>query len=809
MGRICKISGLILFFTFAGCGISISQQALVRGIVTDSIGRPIEAVSISLLNTSAGTYSSKSGEYALYLPGINREYIIVFSHLGYRTERRNIKFAKPETIINIRLFENIIGIGEITVRSERRNDKGNLIPIPVKDINLLPAPSGNFEAVLRTIPGVYANNELSGQYSVRGGNFDENIVYINDNEVFRPFLVRSGQQEGLSSINPDLVASVGFSSGGFSTEYGDKMSSVLDIDYKKPEAGKGSVNLGLLTSSAHYEGLSKNRKLSFLIGIRYKSSRFMLNTLDTKGDYQPVFADIQSLISYRTGERSVISLLSTVASNTYNFIPQSRESTFGSDVIAYRLYVLFEGGERDLYRVWNNVLSWEYNGSNNFSHKIIVSAFRTNEKESFDIRGWYSLYTLDQDKGSENLTDSLLNIGIGSRLNHARNTLSADIFSLSYKGEKKIGAGKLNWGLRARNDNFNDRMKEWTLVDSAGYSVPGNKESITMASLIMSANKLSNWIYESYLQTSVIFFAGTGKVSLNAGLRSVYDSYTDEFLLSPRVSAGYDPGKNVSFHIAGGFYYQPPFYREMRYPDGSLNPDIKSQKSVHLVLGMKYFFKAWGRPFALSTEIYNKSLSNIIPYRVDNVRIIYSGENSARGFSRGMEFHVNGEFVKDAESWISLSLMDSKLEIPSKNSGRFPSPSDQTVNVNIFFQDYLPSYPAWRAHLNISYVTGIPVISPYNEKYGEYHRLPPYRRVDLGITKVIRGKNVSPKNSKLLRYFDELYAGFEIFNLLDINNTISYYWIKTVNNMSGDSRQFAVPNYLTGRSLNLKLSASF
>jgi hypothetical protein len=804
-----KISGFILLIITLSGEIALSQQARIKGIVTDSINNPIETASISLSGTTTGTYTDKSGSYLLYIPSGNNELTIVFSHVGYKTQRKNIRSDQQEIIVNITLSEEITGISEVTVSSGRNAFSSTLMRIPVKDIRLLPSASGSFEAILKTMPGVSSNNELTSQYSVRGGNFDENLVYVNDVEIFRPFLIRSGQQEGLSFINSDLIASVKFSSGGFSAMYGDRMSSVLDITYRKPVSQKGSVNPGLLTSSVHYEGVSKNQRLSYLIGMRYKSSRLMLKTLDSKGNYRPVFADIQSLINFKTGNRSNLSFLTTFSSNTYNFIPQSRESSFGNEATAYRLYVLFEGGEKDKYNTWNNVLTWELNEKDNFNQKIIISAFNSSEKESFDIRGWYSLNSLDKEYGSENISDSLMNIGIGSWLSHARNRLSVNIFSAAYKGEKKWDKGSLNWGLKIRNDNFNDKIKEWTMVDSAGYSIPSNSVSLLMTSLIKSENSLNNWLYDTYIQGSKHFLAGYHKVSLNAGVRALYDSFTKEFLISPRGSAAIEAGKNMSLYLSGGVYCQPPVYREMRYPDGSLNRQIKSQKSIHTVLGMNYYFKAWGRPFSLTTEIYNKVLSDIIPYKLDNVRILYSGENSAKGYSRGIDFHLTGEFVPGAESWISLSLMDSKLEIPSRNIGQFPSPSDQTFNMNIFFQDYLPGYPTWRAHINIAFVTGIPVISPYNDRYNEFHRLPSYRRADLGITKIIKGGNSAFTGGKLLKYFDNVFAGVEIFNLLDINNTISYLWIKTVNNMDGQMRQFAVPNYLTGRSLNFRLSATF
>lgn len=799
---------LILLFSFNIHGFSY-QQTTVKGIVIDSVGHPLESVSISLLNTTKGTYTDKQGTFSLSIFTDSTEYTIVFSLVGYKTEKRIIKCDREFLTVNVTLYEDIKKIKDITIRSDRSIVEPSLTNIPIKNIHLLPSASGSFEAILKTMPGVSSNNELSSQYSVRGGNFDENLVYVNDIEIYRPFLIRSGQQEGLSFINSDLTSSIRFSTGGFSATYGDKMSSVLDINYKKPVLNSGSVNLGLLTSSLHYEGISKNRKFSYLFGTRYKSSRLMLKTLDAKGDYQPVFADIQSLLSYRTGDNSILSLLGTYSSNTYNFMPQSRVSNFGNEAKAYQLYVLFNGAEKDRYQAWNVVLSWEFSDNKMNRHKILFSSFGTNEKESFDIRGSYSLNNLDKNAGSENFSDSIMNIGIGSWLSHARNRLSANIQSLTYKGEKRWNKNTITWGLRIRSEKLIDKIKEWYRVDSAGYTIPRNLSDLNMTSLVLSENNLCKWSLESYLQSNTSFTLGSGTLSLNAGIRGFHDSFSEEMLFSPRVLTKLMVTENLSFHLSGGIYFQPAFYKEMHYLDGSLNHSIKSQKSFHTVLGMSYDFQGWTRPFRLTTELYNKILSNIIPYRLDNVRIIYSGENIARGYSRGIDIRLNGEFVPEAESWVSLSLMDSELEIPSKSPGKFPSPSDQTLSLNLFFQDYLPGYPSYRAHITIAFATGIPIISPYNDRFDQYHRLPSYRRVDLGMTKIIKSRHSLLPAGSPLRIFDEVIAGLEIFNLLDINNTISYFWIRTVNNLSGESRQFAVPNYLTGRSLNLKLSATF
>jgi hypothetical protein len=535
----------------------------------------------------------------------------------------------------------------------------------------------------------------------------------------------------------------------------------------------------------------------------------MLKTLDSKGDYQPVYADIQSLVNFRTGKRSDLSLLLAYASNTYNYIPQSRTSNFGTESLAYQLYVLFEGREKDRYGTMNSVLTWEATDGIGLKHKFIFSSFSSNEKESFDIMGYYSLSALDKNAGSENFSDSIMNIGIGNFHDHARNRLTSTIFSAGYKGEKNFGQVRIVWGLHARNDRFDDRIREWTKVDSAGYSIPYNPSELKVSSLISASNQTEKWQYDGYTEVSGTRSTGAGLLSLNAGVRGLYSTFTDEFLVSPRISAGLKTSGNLLFRLATGMYVQPPFYREMRFPDGTLNYNIKSQRSFHTVFGVTYNFRAWERPFVLSGEIYNKVLRNIIPYRIDNVRLIYSGENSAEGYSRGIDIRLNGEFVPDAESWISISLMDSELKIPEVSDESFPAPYDQTFSTNIYFQDYLPGYPAWRAHINIAYATGIPVVSPFNDRYDQYRRLPAYRRVDLGITRIIKGKYSNIRSGSFLNHFREIQAGLEIFNLLDINNTVSYFWVNTINNLSGKSRHFAVPNYLTGRSLNIRITASF
>lgn len=809
MGRLVKISFLLFFILSRGEICFSFQQTTIKGFVRDSVGVPVEKAGITIRSTASGTYTDKEGRFILSVPPEVKEITLDISCVGYRTASKDISITGKEFNIEITLISQVIDIGEVSVSGERKTGGVTMIRIPVSEFSHLPSVSGGIEALLKTMPGVNSNNELSSQYSVRGGSYDENLVYINDIEIFTPFLIRSGQQEGLSVINPELVSAVSFSAGGFNSSYGDKMSSVLDIRYRKPVKAAGSVSLGLLQSSAHFEGISKNSRWTLLAGFRYKSTKLMLKTLDSKGDYEPVFADIQSLVNFKTGKRSDLSLLLAYGSNTYNYIPQSRTSNFGTESLAFQLYVLFAGGEKDRYGTMNSVLTWEATGSNGLKHKFLISSFNTNEKESFDITGYYNLSALDKNAGSENFSDSIMNIGIGNFHNHARNRLSATILSARYKGEKNYGKVRILWGLAARHDTFDDKIKEWTKVDSAGYSIPYNPSELRVTSLISASNLIKKWQYDGYTEVSGTRITGAGTLFMNAGVRGLYSSFTDEFIVSPRISAGLKTSGDLTFRLAAGLYVQPPFYRDMRYNDGTINYNIISQRSFHTVFGVTYNFRAWDRPFVLTGEIYNKALRNIIPYRVDNVRLIYDGENSADGYSRGIDIRLNGEFVPDAESWISISLMDSELSIPEISDEGFPAPYDQTFSTNIFFQDYLPGYPAWRAHINIAYATGIPVVSPFSNRYDQYRRLPAYRRVDLGITRIIKGKYSNIRSGSFLDHFNEIEAGLEIFNLLDISNTVSYLWVKTINNLSGESRHFAVPNYLTGRSLNIKLTASF
>ena len=786
-----------------------SENRVIRGYVSDTTGMPVPLVNIGVKDLPYGAFTGEDGSYILSLPADNNDYLLVFSSIGYKNYE--IQFsAHPDTLeINVILKPGITRLQDVNIVEYRQGEAASLKNIPVKDIQLLPATSGNIEKLLVSLPGVNSNNELSNQYTVRGGSYDENLVYVNDIEIYHPVLIKSGQQEGLSFLNPDLIRDVRFSAGGFNASYGDRMSSVLDIRYKDPEETKGSVKSGLLLNTAHIEGTGKNNRFSYIAGARYKTNQFLLQTLDTKGNYKPSFYDLQSLLRYSISRKAEISLMGSYSSNTYSFIPDSRKSSFGNFNEAYQLYVLYDGAETDSYRSFNLALSIDLESPAGMTSKFIAHYYNSAEKETFDIRGSYALNLLDKNLGSENFGDSIMNVGIGSWLNHARNILRFNIYTLKYKGRWEYSKNILNWGLKYNHESGVDMLREWEKIDSAGYSIPYSSDELMLSKVVINDTILSTNRLEGYLIDSYIFNISGQRFIFTGGLRFSYWSFSKELLFSPRLSLSWThPSNRARCYISGGVYNQPPFYREMRFPTGMVNPDIRSQKSVHTVLGAEYNFVLGITPFRLTGELYYKNLKNIIPYKYENIRIIYSAENNARGFVKGFDLRLNGEFVKDAESWISLSLMDARHDILNDEYGYFPAPSDTRFSMNIFFQDYFPSNSTYRAHINLHYSTGIPVSSPYTDRYDSYRRMPSYKRVDIGFTKVFKSK-YSTVTGGFLSFFKEIIAGLEVFNLLDIRNTISYNWLTTVNNLSGESRQYAVPNYLTGRSYNVRLLVSF
>jgi len=690
--------------------------------------------------------------------------------------------------------------------------------IDSKNSTLIPTSNGGVEELIKTLPGVSSSNELSSQYSVRGGNFDENLVYVNGVEVYRPFLIRSGQQEGLSFVNSDLVESIAFSAGGYSANFGDKMSSVLDINYRNPTTRGGSVTFSLLNQNLHFEGTNKSRKLSYLIGVRRKSNSYLLNSLDTEGEYTPNFVDIQSLINYKLNDSWSMSFLTNYSKNKFQHIPQTKTTRFGTISIPLELFVYFEGKEIDQYQTYFGSYSLKHQPKKNINLRLNITGFRTFESETFDILGQYFLSQIDGDLGSESFGETTTNIGIGTHLNHARNFLNAKVFNIEHEGslfEKNIN---LKWGIKAQREIIQDEINEWILIDSSAFSLPhpqnqigetisGTPEFELDYSLKTNINLNSNR-FSSYLLSE----QKIGLFHINAGIRTSYWDLNEEYLFSPRASIAYTPlwDRDILFRFSSGYYYQTPFYRELRNLEGEINRNIKSQQSIHFILGADYNFKIWQRPFKIVSELYYKNLKNIIPYDVENVRIRYYADNSAVGYAKGFDFRINGEFVKGIESWASLSILKTEADILNDSfidqdgitvePGFYARPTDQRVNFSLFFQDYLPKNPNFKMHLKLVYGSRLPITPPRAYK-GQYDfTLPNYKRADIGFSANIKGK----KKFNPFKKTKAAWVSLEVFNLLDIDNTISFLWIRDTSGL-----QFGVPNRLTTRLINLKLHIDF
>ncbi len=790
------------------------QRITISGLVADSTSTAVENANIVVNNTTTGTVTDSKGAFTIHTVA-TYPITLQISSIGYSTKEFTINKNDKLTGIIITISTKNEQISEVSVKGLQTEN--SMTKIDANLTNVLPdASGGNIEGLIKTQLGVASNNELSSQYRVRGGNYDENLVYVNGIEVYRPFLIRSGQQEGMSFVNPDLVSSVEFSPGGFNTEYGDKMSSVLDINYKQPTEFAGSAQISLLGASTHVEGVSKNKKLTFISGLRYKTNKYLLGTMDVSGDYTPSFFDLQTFLTYEINPAWSVEGLGYYSRNAYNFIPEDRETVFGTISEVKKLKIYFEGEEKDLFNTGFVSFAVSHARNNNNHYKLLVSGFRTYEEETYDILGQYWLQELEPESGEEsNPDDGVTNVGVGSYLQHARNSLLGVIQNVAVQGKHRFNEHLISWQTKYQHEYFSDYINEWELRDSAGYSVPNNSEKLELAyslntDLDISSHRLTGYIQDEYrLQT------GAGDLFFNYGARINYWSYNSEFLLSPRLNVSYIPAGNSNFRLRGalGMYYQSPFYKELRMPDGTLNENIKAQKSVHYVLGGDLYFDVKERPFKFTAEAYYKNMTNLISYQVDNVRIRYSGENDAIGYATGLDMKINGELVKGLESWASLSIMQTREDILNDSyedengqivyPGYIPRPSDQRVNFSLFFQDYLPNNPTFKVHLNLLFGSGLPFGPPRSPRYKATFRMPAYRRVDMGFSKDLTSflnKNRDIKHSTFKRF----WIGLDFFNLFNIDNTISYFWVTDVNN-----RQYAVPNYLTSRRINLKLHAEF
>ncbi|MCD6367232.1 MAG: carboxypeptidase-like regulatory domain-containing protein [Bacteroidales bacterium] len=794
---------------------SQNSTAILYGRITDAKNQPLELVNIIVLNERTGTTTNNKGLFKLKVPA-NKNITVQYSILGFQTIKKKY-FLKPETSTNIeiKLPETTKTLNEVSV-SDIHQRNNNLVRINPKLVQTIPSPDAGIESIIKTLPGVHSNNELSSQYSVRGGNYDENLVYVNDIEVYRPFLVRSGQQEGLSFINSDMVGSILFSAGGFDAKYGDKMSSVLDIKYKKPYKFGGSFYASLMGTGAHLEGSAANSLFTYNVGMRYKTNSYMLSSLDTKGDYKPNFFDYQGFFSYEFSEKVSINLLTNISQNNYFFIPQTRETSFGTVNEALKLKIYFDGQELDRFTSGTEAVSLIIKPKSNIKLSFITSTFQSYERENYDIMGQYFLNELDKDLGSDNLGDSLMNIGVGSFLNHARNNLDANIYNFYHKGSLKTGKQLLEWGAKWQYEAISNQISEWQMMDSAGYSLPYSDTIVNLYYVLKANNEVISNRISGYFQDSYNNSFNKFNLKLIGGIRSQYWSFNNQTVVSPRGAIIVSPfwKQDIQFRFSSGYYYQMPFFKEMMMMNGEINHAIKAQRSIHFVFGTDYNISIWERPFKILTEAYYKKLDFLIPYQVDNVRIRYYGTNNSKGYVTGIDFKINGEFVPGTESWASISLMQAKEDILDDSyidtnsttiyPGFIPRPTDQLINFALFFQDYLPSMPSLKMHLTLFYGTGLPFGPPNKPRYQSIYRLPSYQRVDIGFSQVIKSEGKTLNKFRWLNPFKSLWISLEIFNLLGNNNTISYTWITDIHN-----KQYGVPNYLTSRRLNLRLIGNF
>lgn len=818
------------------------DDASIYGKVVDNNNNVIELVNIAVMGTSYGTSSNARGQYELHLPS-DTTLEVVFSFVGYQQEKRDITLRKGEERKLDVVMQSISTTLPDAIVSDRQIKSASITRLDARKIDMVPSSgAGGVEDLVKTLPGVSSTNELSSQYNVRGGNFDENLIYINGIEVYKPFLIGSGQQEGMSIINPKLVSNIDFSAGGFSAEYGDKLSSALDITYKKPLIPAASLTLSFLGVEAHTEGSALHHRLSYLIGARYKNNKYILGNMETKGSYQPNFTDVQGVMSYNINTKLEISAFGYYSRNSYKMIPETRKTDFGNIQAAHRLTIYFDGKEASNYNVGLGAITLNYSPHEDLNLKLIASTYSAVEAENYDIMGQYWIGQLETNPGSEQSGDVISNQGIGTFIEHARNDFYSQVFNIDHKGAYKKDFYTIKWGARYQHQYFDDVIKEWELIDSAGFSLPHPHDSIgspnppvypfeinnlSKGNNILRINNLDGFIHNEWTFNS----ANADVMTFSLGLRANYWGYNKKVNISPRAGFAFRPGWNndMLFRISGGVYVQPPFYRELRMFDGSLiSPEEAStQKSYQLVFTHEYNFRAWDRPFVLTTELYYKYLKDIIPYEVDNIRIRYYADQKAQGYATGLDLRLNGEFVKGIESWASLSIMKSEENIryyispngtilsqTDVNNGEIfvgdtlikgiPRPSDQRLNFSLFFQDYVPFIPSFKVNLKLVFGTGMPFGAPHSERYQQTRRMSAYRRIDIGFSKQLISDKTSFNKNNPLRFIRNSWISLEIFNLLGINNVSSYMWVTDIYNI-----QYAVPNYLTPRQINLKLVAEF
>ncbi len=840
-----QIRYILLLIILGKFSAAYSQTCIVTGKITDVNQEPIPAVFISLKeDKKVFVLTDKEGNFSFSIPDDQNQHSLTISHSTFKEKKENVQCGQRIKLsIILELKANTLTGVEISGKEEK---PANMEKINIKNFQALSSASGSVESMLYS-QGATSRNELSSQYSVRGGNFDENLIYVNDVEIYRPFLVRSGQQEGLSFLNANLVQDLYFSAGGFESRYGDKMSSVLDVTYKTPKDYAATIEASLLGGAVTFEGASKDYRFTQIHGFRYRTNQYLLGALETQGAYKPVFLDYQTFLKYEINDELDISFLGHISSNRYNFTPESRQTDFGTIQQAIRLSVFFEGQEKNAFDTYLGAFTFHYKPNLKNDFKWISSCFLSNEREYFDVLGQYRLSELEIDLSKESFGNEKFNLGVGSYLNHARNELLGLVLNSNFIGKHIFDRSLVQWGAKYQREHINDEYREWNLIDSAGYSLPHSPDSvgytnpaiqstkeIELNEFHFAQNSIFSNRYQGFVQYDKSLSGDSLKYSYTFGARFNYWDWNRQLLISPRFTLKLYPiawNKNVNFRFATGVYQQPAFYREMRDFEGNLNKNIKAQSSAQILGGTDYFFKAWGRSFKFTTEVYYKYMWNLVPYDVENVRIRYYATNNSKGDTKGIDLRLHGQIVKGLDSWVNISLLNAREKIDNYQyyvyyndngqkitpaivdqkvvdsilvkPGFMRRPTDQQVNIGMFFQDYLPGYESFKVHLNLLYGSNIPY-GPLSLRLRDTLEIPPYRRVDIGFSALLKAEGSEAKQHNPFKHFKSIWATVEVFNLLAIDNTISYLWVKDTSN-----NNWAVPNYLTSRRINLRLVCTF
>ena len=803
--------------------LAIGQKASIKGVILDEQNQPIQGANIT--SGLDGTTTNLNGFYILKIPA-EKNVNIKISHLNYKLIEATFNLKNGEEFeFNPVLKNTFEQIERVVITGSKRKNLQGVTTISPQIIRTIKGAQPGIENLLKTLPGVNITNELSTQYSVRGGNFDENLVYVNEIEIYRPFLIRSGQQEGLSFVNTAMVQKLDFSSGGFQAKYGDKLSSVLDITYRTPLEFGVQADINLLGGSVSTETVSKDSKFSAITGLRYRNNSLLVKSKETKTNFNPTFADAQTYLSYRFSDKFHLSFLGNLSINDYKYKPTTRQTNFGTLDNPIALQVFYDGQENDKYQTTFGAFKGNYFVNDNLTLKLIASLFHTTEQEYFDILAQYRLGEVNTNIGDENLGEVEFTEGIGSQLSHARNDLDALITNTEHKGYFKSQDNNFEWSIKYTNEDIRDRIVEWEVIDSAGFLIPppnldqfnnqpytANEGPIIPFQNIRATNKTQLNRIQAFFQWNRRSTLGNHQLYTNIGVR--YHGWTvkgvglesnSQSVISPRIQLAIKPdwNKDMLFRLSGGFYYQPPFYRELRGNDGKVNSDVKAQQSIHLVVANEYSFEFWNRPFKLISEAYYKKLNDVNPYTVENVRIRYAAANNSEAYAYGLDLRLNGEFVPGTESWFSLGYL--KTEENINNQGYIARPTDQRLKFGILFQDYIPQLPNMKMYLNLVYNTGIPGGSPsYVTPYSYQNRLPDYKRADVGMSYFIIDSSKKGKRS-WQKLFKEFSIGLEIFNMFDVQNSITNTWVRDVYS----KRQYSIPNYLTPRIFNFRIGMAF